>query len=97
MNKKEILIKLYNAKVESCKDSNMWCGIISDDVLDRIFKNEEAFERIILDMLGYGEFDDGWKDYISEVVYDLATRGQTGEGYANSVEELVDEILEANK
>lgn len=43
------------------------------------------FEDIILDML-----DDRWKDYISEVIYDLGTSGQTGEG-------LVDEILETNK
>lgn len=55
------------------------------------------FEDIILDMIGCVDLDDRWKDYVDEVIYDLATRGQTGEGYANSVEELVDEILEANK
>lgn len=63
MNKKETLIKLYNAKVESCKDSNMWCGIISDDVLDRIFKNEEALTTIILDLLEIPAFD----NHINEV------------------------------
>lgn len=67
MNKKEILIKLYNAKVESCKDSNMWCGIISDDVLDRIFKNEEALTTIILDLLEIPAFDNHMKDYVNEV------------------------------
>lgn len=97
MEKRETLIRMYNVRVQTWKDSKSWYGIIDENVLDTIYKNEEAFERIILDMLGYGEFDDGWKDYISEVVYDLATRGQTGEGYANSIEELVDEILEANK
>ena len=55
------------------------------------------FEDTILDMIGCGDLDDRWKDYVGEVIYDLATRGKTGEGYANSIEELVDEILEANK
>lgn len=50
------------------------------------------FEDIILDMIGCVDLDDRWKDYVGEVIYDLATRGQTGEG-----EELVDEILGANK
>ena len=93
MNKKEILIKLYNAKVESCKDSNMWCGIISDDVLDRIFKNEEALTTIILDLLEIPAFDNHMKDYINEVICDIA-EGNESEGYAHSVEQLVDELLE---
>lgn len=93
MNKKEILIKLYNAKVESCKDSNMWCGIISDDVLDRIFKNEEALTTIILDLLEIPAFDNHMKDYVNEVICDLA-EGNESEGYAHSVEQLVDELLE---
>lgn len=93
MNKKEILIKLYNAKVESCKDSNMWCGIISDDVLDRIFKNEEALTTIILDLLEIPAFDNHMKDYVNEVICDIA-EGNESEGYAHSVEQLVDELLE---
>ena len=93
MNKKEILIKLYNAKVESCKDSNMWCGIISDDVLDRIFKNEEALTTIILDLLEIPAFDNHMKDYVNEVICDIA-EGNESDGYAHSVEQLVDELLE---
>ena len=93
MNKKETLIKLYNAKVESCKDSNMWCGIISDDVLDRIFKNEEALTTIILDLLEIPAFDNHMKDYVNEVICDIA-EGNESEGYAHSVEQLVDELLE---
>lgn len=93
MNKKEILIKLYNAKVESCKDSNMWCGIISDDVLDRIFKNEETLTTIILDLLEIPAFDNHMKDYVNEVICDIA-EGNESEGYAHSVEQLVDELLE---
>lgn len=97
MEKREVLIRLYNAKVESWKTTREWYGIIDENVLDTICRNEEMFEDIILDMIGCVDLDDRWKDYIDEVIYDLATRGQTGEGYANSVEELVDEILEANK
>ena len=97
MEKREVLIRLYNAKVKSWKTTREWYGIIDENVLDTICRNEEMFEDIILDMIGCGDLDDRWKDYVSEVIYDLATRGQTGEGYANSVEELVDEILEANK
>lgn len=97
MEKREVLIRLYNAKVESCKTTREWYGIIDENVLDTICRNEEMFEDIILDMIGCGDLDDRWKDYVSEVIYDLATRGQTGEGYANSIEELVDEILGANK
>lgn len=97
MEKREVLIRLYNAKVESWKTTREWYGIIDENVLDTICRNEEMFEDIILDMICCGDLDDRWKDYVSEVIYDLATRGQTGEGYANSVEELVDEILEANK
>ena len=93
MNKKETLIKLYNAKVESYKDSNMWCGIISDDVLDRIFKNEEALTTIILDLLEIPAFDNHMKDYINEVICDIAA-GNERDGYAHSVEQLVDELLE---
>lgn len=93
MNKKEILIRLYNAKVESYKDSNMWCGIISDDVLDRIFKNEEALTTIILDLLEIPAFDNHMKDYINEVICDIA-EGNERDDYAHSVEQLVDELLE---
>ena len=74
MNKKGILIKLYNAKVESCKDSNMWCGIISDDVLDRIFKNEEALTTIILDLLEIPAFDSHMKDYVNEVQKEMRAK-----------------------
>ena len=97
MEKREVLIRLYNAKGESSKTTREWYGIIDENVLDTICRNEEMFEDIILDMIGCVDLDDRWKDYVGEVIYDLATRGQTGEGYANSVEELVDEILEANK
>ena len=97
MEKREVLIRLYNAKVERWKTTREWYGIIDENVLDTICRNEEMFEDIILDMIGCVDLDDRWKDYVGEVIYDLATRGQTGEGYANSVEELVDEILEANK
>ena len=97
MEKREVVIRSYNAKVENWKTTREWYGIIDENVLDTICRNEEMFEDIILDMIGCGDLDDRWKDYVSEVIYDLATRGQTGEGYANSVEELVDEILEANK
>ena len=38
----------------------------------------------------------GWEDYIGEVIYHLAKYNETAEGYANSIEELVDEILGAN-
>lgn len=93
MNKKETLIRLYNAKVESYKDNNSWCGIISDDVLDRIFNNEEAFTTIILDLLGIPTFDDHMKDYVDEVISGIA-EGHESEGYAHSVEQLVDELLE---
>lgn len=93
MNKKEILIRLYNAKVESYKDSNSWCGIISDDVLDRIFKNEEVLTTIILDLLEMPAFDDHMKDYVNEVISNIA-EGCESEGYAHSVEQLADELLE---
>lgn len=93
MNKKETLIRLYNAKVESYKDSDSWCGIISDNVLDRIFKNEEVLTTIILDLLEIPAFDDHKKDYVNEVISNIA-EGYENEGYAHSVEQLVDELLE---
>lgn len=77
MEKREV-----NAKVESWKTTREWYGIIDENVLDTICRNEEMFEDIILDMIGCVDLDDRWKDYVD--------RGQTGEG-------LVDEILEANK
>lgn len=83
MNKKEILIRLYNAK-----DSNSWCGIISDD-----FKNEEVLTTIILDLLEMPAFDDHMKDYVNEVISNIA-EGCESEGYAHSVEQLADELLE---
>lgn len=95
MEKREILIRLFNAELESWKSSNNWYGIIDEDVLDTMYKNEERYEYIILDMLDL-KIDNDWKDYIGEVIYDLAKYNKTVEGYANSVEELADEILKAN-
>lgn len=95
MEKREVLIKLFNAELESWKSSNNWYGIIDENVLDIMYKNEERYKYIILDMLDL-KFDDDWEDYICEVIYHLAKYNETAEGYANSIEELVDEILGAN-
>lgn len=80
--------------MESWKSSDDWYGIIDENVLDTMYKNEERYKYIILDMLGI-EFDDNWSDYIFHTIIDLADRKHT-EGLASSVEELVDILLKAN-
>lgn len=53
----------------------------------KIWQDLEKWDRIIREIYG------GWYDYISDVIYYLATGSEIDNRGPQSVEELVDEIL----
>lgn len=56
MDKREVLTKLYTVKLKNRLEIEKWYGILADEVLDTIYKQEVRLEHIIYEMLGLDKF-----------------------------------------
>lgn len=93
MEKREALIRTYKLRVKIWQDLEKWDRILGDDVNEAIGSYDEEIDNIIREIYGIDFEDCGWYDYISDVIYYLATGSEIDNRGPQSVEELVDEIL----
>lgn len=96
MEKREAMIRLYKLRVKIWQDLNKWDRVLGDDITEAMGGYDEAIDKFIEEVYDISFEDSGWYDYISDVLYYLATGSEIDNRGPQSVEELVDEILKAN-